>query len=82
MQSALRHPCSATLLAELLVSHCFPSVSRHRSFKGATVGKAALMSMCGRKSGGVVRVRLGTILLHSFKFALSPEWRFCCQNLH
>ncbi|XP_044172724.1 zinc metalloproteinase-disintegrin-like berythractivase isoform X2 [Acropora millepora] len=27
----------------------------HRSFKGSTVGKAALMSMCGRKSGGVVR---------------------------
>ena len=33
------------------------SFFRHRSFKGSTVGKAAVMAMCGRKSGGVVQVR-------------------------
>lgn len=27
----------------------------HRSFKGSIVGKAAVMAMCGRKSGGVVQ---------------------------
>lgn len=30
--------------------------SRHRDFKGATVGKASVMAMCGEKSGGVVQV--------------------------
>ena len=34
---------------------------RHRSFKGSIVGKAAVMAMCGRKSGGVVQVEFGKI---------------------
>lgn len=81
MHSEVSFPSSNFVRRPFGVSLSFPSISRHRSFKGATVGKAAVMSMCGRKSGGVVQVKLGTIA--SLSFSIIARMAFLLPiNLH